>query len=100
MGRFIGPPLRAVFAELLATDEATLIEAAAQHFRARFGTLGLYDHDVDGAKAHALTAIGVTWGYGTRAELEAAGADRVVERLEELPAAVRSLCSGSRGGVE
>jgi phosphoglycolate phosphatase len=182
MRRFIGPPLRAVFAEILETEEPAYLELAVQHYRERYSTIGLYEnavypavprvlaelrdagfqlrvvtskahvyadrivdhfalreffprvygaelsgerstktellayvlasepsepqracmigdrhHDIDGAKAHALAAIGVTWGYGTRAELETAGADRVVDRLEELPAAVHSLGSVSRG---
>jgi phosphoglycolate phosphatase len=53
-------------------------------------------HDVDGARAHGVAAIGVTWGYGSRGELELAGADRVVEHFDQLPAAVRqSLGVGS-----
>lgn len=31
--------------------------------------------DMLAAKAHSLCAVGVTWGYGSRNELEAAGAD-------------------------
>ncbi len=31
-------------------------------------------HDIQGAKANQVAGIGVTWGYGTAAELEAAGA--------------------------
>jgi phosphoglycolate phosphatase len=54
--------------------------------------IGDRQHDVLGAKAHRVRAIGVTWGYGTRAELEAAGADRVVDTRERLVAAVWSLC--------
>jgi phosphoglycolate phosphatase len=46
-------------------------------------------HDVEGARAHGVTSIGVAWGYGSREELELAGADRVVERFDELHAAVR-----------
>ena len=41
-------------------------------------------HDVEGAHANGLQAIGVLWGYGGRAELEAAGADVLVGSMPEL----------------
>jgi phosphoglycolate phosphatase len=41
--------------------------------------------DVEGAHANGLRCIGVTWGFGSRAELEAAGADAIVEHPRELP---------------
>lgn len=43
-------------------------------------------HDVRGAKKTGIASVGVTWGYGGRAELEAAGADRVVDTVSELEA--------------
>jgi phosphoglycolate phosphatase len=36
-------------------------------------------HDVLGAHANGMRAIGVLWGYGSRAELEAAGADALAD---------------------
>lgn len=41
--------------------------------------IGDRSHDMLGARANGVRAIGVLWGYGTRAELEAAGAERVIE---------------------
>ena len=41
-------------------------------------------YDVTGAHARTLPCIGVTWGYGTREELQAAGADAIVDTPEEL----------------
>lgn len=41
-------------------------------------------HDVNGAQENDLPCIGVTYGYGDRAELEAAGAKAVVDTPEEL----------------
>jgi len=41
-------------------------------------------HDIEGAHANGLRAIGVLWGYGSRAELEAAGADALVGSMPEL----------------
>jgi phosphoglycolate phosphatase len=49
-------------------------------------------HDVDGAHANGIPCIGVTWGIGTRAELEAARADALVARPADLPQALRSIC--------
>lgn len=34
-------------------------------------------HDVEGARANGIAVLGVTWGYGSRGELEAAGADAI-----------------------
>lgn len=41
-------------------------------------------HDVRGAKKTGILSVGVTWGYGGREELEAAGADHVVDTVPEL----------------
>lgn len=41
-------------------------------------------YDVEGAKAVGIPSIGVLYGYGDREELETAGADYIVENLEEL----------------
>jgi phosphoglycolate phosphatase len=176
MRRYIGPPLRQVFAEALATQDAARIEEAVRLYRERFSTLGLYEnalypglarvlgelagegfalrvvtskahvyadriidhfglrqffprvygaelsgersskaellghvlsseaveprnacmigdrlHDVEGARTHGIATLGVTWGYGSREELQTAGADLVIDALDELPGAVRRL---------
>ena len=41
-------------------------------------------HDMHGAKDNGIKALGVTWGYGSRKELETAGASGVVDTLEQL----------------
>jgi phosphoglycolate phosphatase len=182
--RWIGPPLREAFVEILATRDPARVEEAVRIYRERFSTVGLFEnsvypgvpemlqalreagfvlslvtskaavyaerivehfglrehlprvygaelggerstkaeliahalereglraidacmigdreHDVLGAKANALRAIGVTWGYGTRAELEAAGADRVVDTREGLVAALSSPSGLTRSGA-
>lgn len=174
--RFIGPPLREAFAEILGTRDVARIEEAVRIYRERFSSIGLFEnavypgipevlarwcaaghalsvvtskaavyaerivdhfglrpflprvygaelsgerstkaelvalalagerlvaaeacmigdreHDVLGARAHGVAAIGVTWGYGSRAELEAAGADHIVDTLEALCTAVDAL---------
>ncbi len=40
--------------------------------------------DVQAAQAHGLASVGVLWGHGSRAELEAAGAQRLLARPSEL----------------
>jgi phosphoglycolate phosphatase len=41
-------------------------------------------HDLDGAQANNMDFIGVTWGYGSREELEQAGAGIVIDTLAAL----------------
>jgi len=41
-------------------------------------------HDIHGAKVNGLKSIGVLYGYGSREELETAGANQIVETAEEL----------------
>ena len=41
-------------------------------------------HDVHGARANGIDAIGVTWGYGSHEELEAAAPTSLVESVGEL----------------
>jgi phosphoglycolate phosphatase len=174
--RFIGPPIREAFAEILGTRDGARIEEALRIYRERFSTVGLFEnavypgvhdtlarlraaghslslvtskaavyaeriidhfelrpyvprvygaelsgerstkaelvayalagervaateacmigdreHDVRGAKMHGVATVGVTWGYGSRAELEAAGADCVVDSFEEMLAAVAGM---------
>lgn len=48
--------------------------------------VGDRSHDVEGAHAHGLPAIGVAWGYGTADEL--AGAERVLTDPAELVVAL------------
>ncbi len=45
-------------------------------------------YDIAGAHANRLRGIGVLWGYGGRQELEAAGADLVVDTPAALEAAL------------
>jgi phosphoglycolate phosphatase len=45
-------------------------------------------HDIHAAKTNGLRSIGVLWGYGGRAELEAAGADALAAAPADVPALV------------
>lgn len=45
--------------------------------------------DMEGARAHGLAAVGVTWGYGSRQELQQAGAELILDTVPELDAWLR-----------
>ena len=51
-------------------------------------------HDIIGARAVNMRGLGVLWGYGSRDELEAAGADQLVERPADLSRVVLSMLNG------
>ena len=46
--------------------------------------IGDRSHDAEGAKQVGIACIGVTYGYGTREELLAAGAWEIAETVEEI----------------
>jgi phosphoglycolate phosphatase len=46
--------------------------------------VGDRSHDVVGAKANAVCAVGVMWGYGSRDELEMAGAEVICQSPNEV----------------
>ena len=46
--------------------------------------VGDREHDIHGAAENGIRAIGITWGYGDRAELEGAGAEAVFDTAEEV----------------
>ena len=57
--------------------------------------IGDRKYDVLGAHRCGLSAIGVLYGYGDREEMEAAGADFIVESIEELRNLLLSRIWGS-----
>jgi phosphoglycolate phosphatase len=173
--KFIGPPMRQNFVEMLGTDDAALIERAVALYRERFARVGwsenavypgvremlaelkaeglrLYvatskltrfsvqilehfrlaqffvavhgaaadaslddkallvarllreegldasaslmigdrEHDIRAARKNGVRALGVAYGYGSREELEAAGADFICDSPAQLAALIRS----------
>ena len=52
--------------------------------RSRTVMVGDRSHDIRGAVDNLVRPVGVLWGYGTRAELQEAGAKELYERPEEL----------------
>ena len=53
-------------------------------------------HDISGAHAVGMRGLGVLWGYGTRDELEAAGADQLVDSPADLAGTVLSMVNGKQ----
>ena len=51
--------------------------------------------DMAGASASGVRAIGVLWGFGTRPELEEAGATALAPTVEELGTLIRNLAPRS-----
>lgn len=46
--------------------------------------IGDRSYDIEGAKENSIFSVGALWGYGSKEELEKAGADGVIETPEEL----------------
>jgi phosphoglycolate phosphatase len=70
-------------------DKALLIGAVMQRESLAPGTtvmVGDRSHDIVGAHANGVRAIGVLWGYGTRDELVQAGAEALAATPAELAA--------------
>ena len=53
--------------------------------------IGDRQFDVTAAARNGIPAIGVTWGYGSRAELQAAGAAALCDAPADLASTIRSL---------
>lgn len=48
-------------------------------------------HDIDAGRANKVTPIGVLWGYGSRAELEEAGAAAIAESRADVAKLIEGL---------
>lgn len=59
--------------------------------------VGDRSYDVLGAKAFGMKSVGVLYGYGSREELEEAGADYIVESVEELETLLLQLAKETKG---
>jgi phosphoglycolate phosphatase len=53
--------------------------------------VGDREHDARGAKRAGVRAIGVLWGYGSREELAAAGADPLIDSPQRLAASLARM---------
>lgn len=69
-------------------DKADVIEKVIQHFKDHnmnhYLMIGDREHDAIGAKKNHMECLGVTYGYGSKEELEKAGCIKIVHTLEEL----------------
>jgi phosphoglycolate phosphatase len=61
--------------------------------------IGDREHDVLAGRACGTATVGVLWGAGDRAELEAAGAHAIVSEVYALHGAVRALGATSIGSL-
>lgn len=70
------------------TNKAEVVEYALNQMqiedRSQAVMVGDRSYDVKGAQAMGIDSIGVLYGYGSREELEQAGATRIAESVEEL----------------
>ena len=55
--RFIGPPLRWTFPQLLGSDDPALVERAIDYYRQRFGDVGLFENEVYGGVPEMLSRL-------------------------------------------
>lgn len=58
--------------------------------------VGDRDHDVEGAHLNGIDCVGVTWGFGSVAELEAAGAAVLADTPGEVAGAVAATYRSGR----
>ena len=58
--------------------------------------VGDRDHDVEGALHNGIDCIGVTWGFGSPAELTDAGAAVLVDSPADVVAAVATTYRSRR----
>jgi phosphoglycolate phosphatase len=69
------------------TDKAELIGYVLNHCSivpGKAAMVGDRKHDIIGAQKNSVASIGVTYGYGSRGELEEAGADYIVDSVGAL----------------
>jgi phosphoglycolate phosphatase len=91
--RVLGPDLSA-----RRYTKETLIRRACAEWAISTGGVVVGDRadDVSGAKANALQAIGVTWGYGSVDELRAARPDRLVDQPADVVGVVRLVSEAEK----
>ena len=66
--------------------------AIIAHALQRFGLaperslmIGDRDQDIDGARENGLSSLAVTWGFGSREELDDAAPDHLAEQFRDIP---------------
>lgn len=67
------------------------IEEMGVSDRSKVLMIGDREHDILGAKACGIDSMGILYGYGSREELEAAGADYIVDTVEDIVTALDGM---------
>lgn len=67
-----------------ALRQLKILDLPAGERKSKCAMVGDRKFDIQGAKAHGLTGVGVRFGYAPEGELEAEGADYVVDTVAEL----------------
>ena len=67
-----------------ALKQLGILEMAASDRQAACAMIGDRKFDIQGAKAFGLTGVGVRFGFADEGELEAEGADYIVDTVKEL----------------
>ena len=62
-----------------------------RHERRGIAMLGDRRYDMEGARVNGLFAIGAAWGFGSRSELAAAGASRILDDPSGLAATLEEI---------
>lgn len=75
----------------LSHKEELLAFANDRHGQRGIAMLGDRRYDVAGARRNGLRALGATWGFGSREELEGAGADRLLDSPLDVLAALNDI---------
>lgn len=81
-------------------DKARLLEVLLASLKTRPATVcmvGDKRDDIIAAQRNAIPAIGVLWGYGTLAELQASGAQVLIRTPAQVRAAVVQVCPSEKG---
>lgn len=68
-----------------------VLETVGREHREEMVMVGDREHDVLGAKEHGLPCVGVLYGYGSRQELEQAGAASICQKPLDLPECISGM---------
>lgn len=100
--RFIGPPLRDCFREILAADDEALVEEGVRRYRERFGTVGLFENAVHAGMPDTLARLRADgFVLCVVTSKVAAYAERIVDHFglrELLPVVYGAEMDGTRSG--
>jgi len=77
--KVLGATMNGAFSE----KSIQLAEMLKDKGAGKYIMIGDRNNDINAAKANSLISMGVLWGYGSREELQSAGADYLVESPKE-----------------